>query len=77
MGFAPTIGTIVGRAADVAEAHGAEIGMALLRELPAEAVKSYQPYWALSAQFVQANAEIRRGSCCIQPFHWTVHGSFL
>ncbi|MEC0226433.1 RNA polymerase sigma factor [Paenibacillus alba] len=49
VGIAPTIGTIVGRAAAVAEARGAETGMALLDELPAEAVKSYQPYWALSA----------------------------
>ncbi|KRF13724.1 RNA polymerase subunit sigma-70 [Paenibacillus sp. Soil787] len=49
VGIAPTIGAIVGRAAAVAEARGAEIGMALLEEVPVEAVKSYQPYWALSA----------------------------
>ncbi|MCU6793967.1 RNA polymerase subunit sigma-70 [Paenibacillus sp. WQ 127069] len=49
VGIAPTIGAVVGRAAAVAEALGAEIGMALLEEVPAEAVKNYQPYWALSA----------------------------
>lgn len=49
VGIAPTIGVIVGRAAAVAEARGTEIGMALLKEVPVEAVKSYQPYWALSA----------------------------
>ncbi|WP_246310012.1 hypothetical protein [Paenibacillus alginolyticus] len=75
MGFAPTIGTIVGRAAAVAEAHGAEIGMALLRELPAEAVKSYQPYWALSAhlfkrmqRFEEAHAAYSRSiGLCMDP----------
>ncbi|WP_036745854.1 RNA polymerase sigma factor [Paenibacillus sp. UNC451MF] len=49
VGIAPTIGAIVGRAAAVAEARGTESGMALLDEIPAEAVKSYQPYWALRA----------------------------
>ena len=53
VGIAPTIGAIVGRAAAVAEARGAEIGMALLDEVPAEAVKSYQPYWALSAHLLK------------------------
>lgn len=47
--IAPTIGAHVGRAAAVAEAYGTEAGMALLDEIPAEAVKTYQPYWALSA----------------------------
>ncbi|MBA2937494.1 RNA polymerase subunit sigma-70 [Paenibacillus sp. CGMCC 1.16610] len=47
--IAPTIGAIVGRAAAVAEAFGAEAGKAQLDAIPAEAVKSYQPYWALRA----------------------------
>lgn len=47
--LAPTIGALVGRAAAVAEARSAERGLALLDEIPAEAIKSYQPYWALSA----------------------------
>ncbi|NQX66394.1 RNA polymerase subunit sigma-70 [Paenibacillus alba] len=75
VGIAPTIGTIVGRAAAVAEARGAETGMALLDELPAEAVKSYQPYWALSAhlfkrmkRFEEARASYSRAiGLCMDP----------
>jgi predicted RNA polymerase sigma factor len=51
--LAPTIGAVVGRAAAVAAAHGAAAGWALLEELPAEAVKAYQPYWALAAHLLQ------------------------
>lgn len=47
--LAPTIGALVGRAAAVAEARGAEAGLALLWELPKTTVASYQPYWALKA----------------------------
>jgi RNA polymerase sigma-70 factor (ECF subfamily) len=42
--LAPTIGALVGRAAAMAEARGAAAGGALLEVIPAEAVKSYQPY---------------------------------
>jgi predicted RNA polymerase sigma factor len=47
--LAPTIGALVGRAAAVAEARGADKGLALLEAIPAETIKSYQPYWALIA----------------------------
>ncbi len=47
--LAPTIGALVGRAATVAEARGADKGLALLEAIPAETIKSYQPYWALIA----------------------------
>src|SRR5262245_15047186 len=47
--LAPTIGALVGRAAAFAEARGAHVGLALLQTIPAESVKSYQPYWALVA----------------------------
>jgi predicted RNA polymerase sigma factor len=50
--LAPTTGALVGRAAAVAEAHGAEAGWALLAALPAETVASYQPYWALVAHML-------------------------
>ena len=43
----PTIGALVGRAAALAEARGAEAGLDLLRQLPE--VATYQPYWALLA----------------------------
>ncbi|MBB6733574.1 RNA polymerase subunit sigma-70 [Cohnella sp. CBP 2801] len=49
--LAPTIGTLVGRAAAVAEARGPEAGLALLEEIPTDSVKSYQPYWAVAAHF--------------------------
>jgi predicted RNA polymerase sigma factor len=47
--LAPAVGALVGRAAAVAEARGAEAGEALLAEIPPEAVAQYQPYWALAA----------------------------
>ena len=50
--LAPTIGALVGRAAAVARARGAETGLALLRELPGAAVETYQPYWALKAHLL-------------------------
>jgi predicted RNA polymerase sigma factor len=51
--FAPTIGALVGRAAAVAEARGAATGWALLQAIPAEAVATYQPYWALAAHLLK------------------------
>jgi predicted RNA polymerase sigma factor len=50
--LAPTIGALVGRAAAIAEARDAETGWALLQAVPAEAVLSYQPYWALAAHLL-------------------------
>jgi predicted RNA polymerase sigma factor len=51
--LAPTIGALIGRAAAVAEARGAETGWALLQAVPAEAVAGYQPYWALAAHLLK------------------------
>ena len=51
--LAPTIGALVGRAAALAEARDAATGWALLQMIPAEAVASYQPYWALAAHLLQ------------------------
>ncbi|MED1791757.1 sigma factor [Brevibacillus nitrificans] len=62
VGIAPTIGAIVGRAAAVAEARGAETGMTLLDEIPADAVKSYQPYWALSAHLFKRMNRFKEAS---------------
>ena len=50
--LAPTIGALVGRAAALAEARGAATGWALLEAIPADAVDSYQPYWALAAHLL-------------------------
>ncbi|MDQ6704741.1 MAG: RNA polymerase subunit sigma-70 [Acidobacteriota bacterium] len=52
--LAPTIGALVGRAAAVAEARGASTGWALLETMPAEAIQSYQPYWALAGHLLKS-----------------------
>jgi RNA polymerase sigma-70 factor (ECF subfamily) len=49
---APTIGALVGRAAAIAQARGADAGWALLEAIPAQTVVSYQPYWALAAHLL-------------------------
>jgi predicted RNA polymerase sigma factor len=51
--LAPTVGALVARAAAVAEAREAAAGWVLLETLPAEAVMTYQPYWALAAHLLQ------------------------
>ena len=51
--LAPTTGALVGRAAAVAEAHGAAAGWALLEAMPQESVAAYQPYWALAAHLLK------------------------
>ncbi len=50
--MSPTIGVLVSRAAAHAEAQGAAAGLSLLDALPADRVKSYQPYWALRAHLL-------------------------
>jgi predicted RNA polymerase sigma factor len=51
--LAPTIGARVGQAAAIAEARGTAAGWTLLKAIPAEAVASYQPYWALAAHLLR------------------------
>lgn len=51
--LAPTIGAQVGYAAALAEARGAESGLAVLGVLAPEVVAGYQPYWALSAHLLK------------------------
>jgi len=50
--LAPTVGALVGRAAAVGEARGAAAGWSHLEAIPSEAVKDYQPYWALAAHLL-------------------------
>ena len=57
--LAPTIGALVGRAAAVAEARGAEAGWRLLEAIPPDAIRSYQPYWAVAAHLLE---RLRRSS---------------
>ena len=47
--LAPSIGAAVARAAAHAEVHGAQAGLALLDQIEAQSVISYQPYWAVRA----------------------------
>jgi RNA polymerase sigma-70 factor (ECF subfamily) len=49
----PTVGIRVGYAAAVAEAQGAEAGLAVLDSIASDAVAQYQPYWAVRAHLLQ------------------------
>jgi len=51
--ISPTLGTRTGYAAAVAEAKGAEAGLAALAGIDMEAVSAYQPYWAVRAHLFQ------------------------
>jgi RNA polymerase sigma-70 factor (ECF subfamily) len=51
--LSPTIGRRTGYAAAIAEAYGAEKGLAVLDTIDAEAVSTYQPYWAVRAHLLQ------------------------
>jgi len=51
--LAPAVGALVGRAAAVAEAYGPGDALALLDDIPDDAVKAYQPYWAVRAHVLQ------------------------
>jgi RNA polymerase sigma-70 factor (ECF subfamily) len=53
VGLAPTIGALVGRAAAVAEARDAATGWTLLQAIPADAINTYQAYWALAAHLLE------------------------
>jgi len=50
--IAPTIGARVSHSAALAEARGADSALTALGGIPAEAVASYQPYWALRAHLL-------------------------
>jgi RNA polymerase sigma-70 factor (ECF subfamily) len=51
--LAPTVGTLVGRAAAAAETRGAATAWALLEAIPIPAITTYQPYWALAAHVLK------------------------
>lgn len=51
--IAPAVGALIGRAAAVAEAYDAVRGWDLLTSIPIETVRTYQPYWALSAHLLK------------------------
>jgi predicted RNA polymerase sigma factor len=51
--ISPTLGTRTGYAAALAEAKGAEAGMAALDGIELQSVAVYQPYWAVRAHLLQ------------------------
>lgn len=50
--LSPTLGALVSHAAAIAEAKSLDQGLAVLETLPAAAIQSYQPYWALRAHLL-------------------------
>jgi predicted RNA polymerase sigma factor len=51
--ISPTLGTRTGYAAAVAEAKGAEAGLATLNAIDSDDISAYQPYWAVRAHLLQ------------------------
>jgi RNA polymerase sigma-70 factor (ECF subfamily) len=51
--ISPTIGRRTGYAAALAEANGAERGLAILDAIDQDSVSAYQPYWAVRAHLLQ------------------------
>ncbi len=51
--ISPTIGRQTGYAAALAEANGAERGLAVLDAIDQDAISAYQPYWAVRAHLLQ------------------------
>jgi RNA polymerase sigma-70 factor (ECF subfamily) len=49
---APTVGVLVGRAAAIGEAHGPDAGLATLAAIGDDALRDYQPAWALTAHLL-------------------------
>jgi predicted RNA polymerase sigma factor len=49
----PTVGALVGRAAALGEAEGADSGLAALDAIDGQATRSYQPYWAVRAHLLR------------------------
>jgi len=51
--MSPTLGTLTGHAAALAEATGSAAGLAALDGIPRDRVSTYQPYWAVRAHLLQ------------------------
>jgi len=47
LGHAPTVAVLVNRAAALARVHGTDAGLDAIDAIPADVVRSYQPWWAL------------------------------
>ncbi|MBO9599206.1 MAG: RNA polymerase subunit sigma-70 [Cohnella sp.] len=51
--LSPAVGILVGQAAAIAEAYGADAGLDRLEAIPHAKIVNYQPYWALAAHLYQ------------------------
>ena len=51
--LSPTLGALVSQAAAIAEVKGSDLGLTMLKALPTETTKNYQPYWALKAYLLK------------------------
>jgi predicted RNA polymerase sigma factor len=58
----PTVGTVTGYAAALAEVKGAEAGLAALATIPLDKIRSYQPYWAVRAHLLQRLGKLEEAS---------------
>ena len=56
--LSPTLGARVSQVAAIAVAKGSNQALAKLNALPSEAVKSYQPYWALKAHLLKQLGDV-------------------
>jgi len=54
LAVAPSVGASLGHAAAVAEAEGAQRGLALLQEIPQQLLANHQPYWALRGHLLMS-----------------------
>lgn len=54
---APTVGALVSHAAAVAKLRGAACGLAALAQIPPDAVRSYQSFWAVKAHLLTEAGE--------------------
>jgi len=54
LSVAPSVGASLGHAAAVAEAQGAECGLALLEQIPQQLVSNHQPYWSLRGHLLMS-----------------------
>ena len=55
----PTLGTQIGYAAAIAESQGPNAALSVLEGLESDAVRSYQPYWAVRAHVLRQVGRIR------------------
>ncbi len=61
----PTVGALVGRAAAIGQAHGAEAGLVALEHIDTNLIACYQPFWAVRAHLL---VELGKFSTAVEAF---------